>query len=120
MAGELTNEGSALALDFLNGKTVATPSLTVHLMTEGGDEVSGGSYAPQAPAMSDATVADPAVATTTALMEFTGMPETTVAGYEVRSGATVLWAISRDGGTATVNAGDTFQIPAGGLDLSMT
>jgi hypothetical protein len=126
MANELTDTGELLALDFLAGLApTLTGPLKVRLCTvagtdaAAGTEVTGGSYASQTLTLSASAAGSQ---THAASLSFPGMPACSVVGWEIwTSDGTPkrLWYIPRTGGAATVNAGDTFTIPAGGIVLSM-
>jgi len=126
MANELTDAGENIALDVLNGvaSTITGPMRVALLTAQGtdsaaGTEVTGGSYARQNVTFGAAAAGS---ASNTTVVSFTNMPASSVVGYAIydSSGtAKRLWEIPRTGGAATVNAGDTFQIPVGGLVLSI-
>lgn len=101
--------------------TVTTPYLSLHTDDPGetgANEVTGGSYARQA-ATFDAA-ANGATANSGAI-NFTSMPGVTVTHvglWDASSNGNFLW-----GGAATaskvVNAGDTYQVGAGDLDITL-
>lgn len=85
----------------------------------GSNEVVGGSYIRQAVTFG---AAGSKASDNTTLVEFTGMPACTVTDvglWDTDTGGNFLW-----GGTLSaskvVNAGDTFQIAIGALDVSVT
>lgn len=84
----------------------------------GANEVNGGSYARQSASFSAA--ANGATANTDAI-NFTGMPAVTITHVSLWDAATngnCLWSGPLIA-SKTTNAGDTFQIPAGDLDVSL-
>jgi len=104
---------------------VATPYCSLHQSdpgTTGASEVTGGSYARQAITFSAAAAS---AMTTSAALTFTSMPDTT--GDDI-SHVGIWTAVSAGtfliGGALTAakvtNSGDTFEIAAGDLDLSIT
>lgn len=126
MADNLTDDAEVLVLDWVNG--VGSPTrpaapLKLALMTAngsdsaGGTEVVGGSYVRQDVAI-DAAAAG--AASNTSIIVFPVMPACTVTGVEIwDSGGTLrIWygalAVSK-----VVNAGDTFIVNAGDLDLTL-
>jgi len=127
MANELTDVGENLALDFLCGLApTLTGPIKCRLMTvagtdgAAGTEVTGGTYAAQTITFSAAVTNTGS--THAAQLNFTLMPACSVVGWELwTSDGTPkrLWYIPRTGGAASVNAGDTFVIPAGGTVLGM-
>lgn len=126
MAGNLTDVAESLALDWLNnvGSPTRPPGLSVRLMTANGSdsstgtEVTGGSYAAQSVTFSAASAG---ATSNTALIQFTSMPACTVLGVEIwdTSGTPrrIWWGPLA--ASKTVNAGDTFEVAAGSLTLSM-
>lgn len=126
MANELTDTGESLALDFLNGRTasVTGPMKLALLTAQGSDsasgiEVSGAGYARQEITFGAASGGS---TSNTNLVSYTDMPACVVVGfaiYDSSGTAKRLWEIPRTGGPATVNAGDTFQVPIGGVTLGM-
>ena len=89
-----------------------------------GTEVSGGSYARQA--LSFAAASAGSISTNTAAT-YTSMPACTVVGAELFNAATgtarrIMWAASPSSGftAKTVNLGDTFTVPSGSLQASLT
>lgn len=84
----------------------------------GANEVSGGGYARQSATF---TTASNGATENSSTIEFTNMPATTVTHvgiWDAASAGNFLW-----GGALTssknVNAGDTFRIPAGDLDVTL-
>lgn len=127
MADNLTNTAENLALDWINGvgsPTRPTTPLKVALVTANGSdsaagtEVSGGSYVRQSVTFDSAASG----ATQNAgAVTFTNMPAVTVVGVEVWDNAGTPVRIWYGALTAnkTLNAGDTFIIAIGDLDLSL-
>ena len=103
---------------------MATPYVSLHTGDPGetgANEVTGGSYARQAGSFGAAAAG---AVTTTATIDFTGMPSATITHVGIWSASTAtasanfVW-----GGTLTasksVGAGDTFRIATGDLDVSL-
>lgn len=126
MAGELTDVGENLALDFLSGNAaVITGPLKARLMSAmgtdsaAGTEVTGGSYASQT--ITFGAAAAGANENTNALT-FAGMPATNVAGMEIWDSSGTpkrLWSIVRVGGTVAISAGASVTVAIGDVDLSI-
>lgn len=126
MADNLTDVAENRALDWLTQNTVTAPTgaLKCRLMTANGTdaaagtEVIGGSYVSQT--VTFAAAASGATSNSAALT-YTSMPACTVVGVEVwdSAGTPVRWWYGPLTANKTVNAGDTFEIPAGDLDLSI-
>lgn len=122
----LTDVGESNTLKWLLGQATTAPTtpLENRLMTAdgtdaaAGTEVTGGSYAPQ-----DVTWAAESggASDNSAALTYTDMPAVTVTGVELwDSAATPLrWWHGALTASRTLNAGDTFEIPIGDLDLSM-
>lgn len=126
MADNLTNDAELLVLDWVNGvgsPTRPTTPLKLALMTANGSdsaagtEVVGGSYARQS-----VTLAAAAAGTTSnsGTVTYTAMPACTVVGLEVwnSDGSVRLWYGALSASKA-VNAGDTFLVNTGDLDLTI-
>lgn len=125
--GSLTNTAEDLMMDWVNvvgSPTRPTSPLKCRLMTANGSdssagtEVSGGSYASQTVTFSSSSGGATANSGT---LSYTSMPSCTVVGVEVWDSAGTpvrLWwgALTAN---KTINAGDTFQIAAGDLDLTL-
>lgn len=126
MAGTLTDVGENRALDWLtqNSVTAPTSTLKVRLTTAAGSdsaagtEVTGGTYTPQTVTFGAASSGATSNAGT---LTFTLMPACTVDGLEVwdSHGTPVRWWWGTLTTPRTVLAGDTFEIAAGDLDLSL-
>lgn len=128
MADNLSNTAENLLLDWINAvgtPTRPTTSLKVALVTAAGDdatagtEVTGGSYARQNLTVAAATGG---ATTNSADLLWTGMPATTVVGWEIwdNAGTPVrLWYGPLDA-NKTLDAGDEFKVAAGGLSLSLS
>jgi len=101
--------------------SVTTPYVSLHTADPGetgASEVTGGSYARQAGSFG---VASGGAVSNDALIEFTDMPACTVTHVGVWDAATAgnfLWGGAL-AASKTVNAGDTFQIPVGDLDVTL-
>lgn len=128
MADNLTDDAENLALDWINGvgtPTRPTTPLKVRLMTANGSdsaagtEASGGSYASQSVTF---TAASSGASSNNADVSFTDMPATTIVGLEVWDSAGTPVRIWYGALTAnkTTNAGDTFTIATGDLDVSLS
>lgn len=125
MADNLTDVAEDLLLKWLNTNQSATrPTMPLKLAlctsaptdSAAGTEVSGGSYARQS------ITTDTAGKTSTADVVFTNMPACTVTHAEIYDSAGTpvrLWhgALSA---SKTVNAGDTFTVPSGDIDLALS
>lgn len=130
MADNLTDTAENLLLDWINA--VGTPQrptapLKCRLMTTNGTDsapgtevtdAGGSAYTPQ-----DVTVgaASGGATSNSSTLAFANMPACTVVGVEIWDSAGTpvrLWhgALAA---SKTVNLGDTFEIPAGDLDLTM-
>ena len=126
MAGELVDAFETKIMDLLTGVSTAAPvalPLKVALLTAlgsdsaAGTEVSGGSYARQNITFAAASAG---AASNSALVSFTGMPACVVVGFAIYdNGGARVWNITRAGGSLTVNVGDTVQIAAGAVVLSV-
>lgn len=128
MADNLTDYSENLLLTYLFTSTASTRPTTpirVALVTANGTdsaagtEVTGGSYARQ-----NVTFANAAAGATdnTTAVTFTGMPAVTVVGIELwdSAGTPVRLAYGPlTGGGKTTNAGDTFSIAIGDIDISL-
>jgi hypothetical protein len=128
VADNLTNTAEALMLDWLHAvgtPTRPTSPLKLRLMTANGSdsaagtEVTGGSYAQQTVTLA---AASSGVTTNSGAVSFTLMPSCTVVGVEIwdSAGSPVrLWygALTAN---KVVNAGDTFTIADGELDLTLS
>lgn len=128
MADNLTNTAEDLLLVWLMTSGAATrPTLPIKVAlcttaptdSTAGTEVSGGSYARQS-----ATFSAPSSGATSnsADVVFTNMPAVTVTHVELYDNAGSPVRLWHGALTApkTVNSGDTFTIPAGDLDLSLS
>ena len=114
------------ALNWLTGNSTTAPttSLKVALVTANGSdsaagtEVTGGSYARQNVSFS---AASGGATSNSGTLTWTDMPACTVVGVEIydSAGSPVRWWWGALSASKTVNAGDTFTIAAGDLDLSM-
>lgn len=125
MADNLTNDAEDLLLIWMNTNGAATrPTMPLKLAlctsaptdSAAGTEVSGGSYARQS------ITTNAAGTTNTADIVYTNMPACTVTHVEVYDSAGTpkrLWhgALAA---SKTVNAGDTFTIPTGDLDMTLS
>jgi hypothetical protein len=125
----LTDTAENRTLNWLTGNSTTAPVLPLmcRLMTANGSDSaagtevtnSGGStYAPQEVAFG--TASGGATENTGALV-FEGMPAVTVVGVEIwdDAGTPVRWWHGPLAASKTLNAGDTFTIAAGDLDLSL-
>jgi hypothetical protein len=126
MANNLTDTSENVILDAINGVagTLFTTPLKIKLVTvigtdsTAGTEVTGGTYAQQTIAF---TAAAAGSASNTAQIQFTGMPACTVVGFEIVDSAGTpkrIWWIPATA-NKVVNAGDTYQIAAGGITVSL-
>lgn len=127
MADNLTNTAENAALNFSLGGAAAGPTgqLKVALVTAAGDdatagtEVTGGSYARKnlavAAAVNGAT-------SNSADLVWTGMPASTIVGWEIwdSAGTPVRWWYGPLDANKTLAAGDEYKIAAGGLTLSIS
>lgn len=126
IADNLTDTAENLVLDWVNGvgsPTRPTTPLKLALMTANGTdsangtEVTGGSYARQDVTMS---AASGGATSNSGAVSFTNMPACTVVGVEIwNNGGTVRIWYGALTANKTVNAGDTFTIATGDLDLAM-
>lgn len=126
MADNLTDTAENRTLDWLtqNSPTAPTGALKVRLMTANGSdsaagtEVTGGSYAPQTVTFG---AASGGATSNSGALTYTGMPACTVVGVEIwdSAGTPIRWWHGALAASKTINAGDTFTIPAGDLDLSL-
>jgi len=102
--------------------TVTTAYVSLHTADPGEDgsnEVTGGSYARQSASFD---VAAGGATANSAQIQFTSMPACTVSHvgvWDAASGGNFLWGGAVTGGSKTVNSGDTFQINAGDLDVTI-
>jgi hypothetical protein len=115
-------ENELLDAVFNNGSfAVAQPYISLHTADPsetGASEVSGGSYARQSGSF---TAASGGAVETDADIEFTSMPAVTVTHvgvWDAASGGNFLWGGALSA-SKQVNAGDTFQIPSGDLDVTL-
>lgn len=126
MADNLTDDAELLVLDWVNGvgsPTRPTTPLKLALMTANGSdsaagtEVVGGSYARQSVTLSAAAAG---TTSNSGTVTFAVMPACTVTGVEVwnSDGSVRIWHGALSSSKA-VNAGDTFLVNAGDLDLSI-
>lgn len=125
MADNLTDTAENLMLDWVNGvgsPSRPTPPLKLALLTANGSdsaagtEVVGGSYARPTVVVG---AASGGATSNTNLIEVTDMPACTVTGvavYDSAGSPLRIWHGTLSS-SKTVNAGDTFQIPIGDLDL---
>ena len=124
----LTDTSENLMLDWVNGvgtPTRPTTPLKVALVTANGTdsaagtEVTGGSYARQNVTF---TAAAAGATSNNAAISYTNMPAVTVVGVEVWDSAATPVRLWHGALTAnkTLNAGDTFTIATGDLDLTLT
>ena len=101
--------------------SVTTPYVSLHTADPGetgASEVSGGSYARQAGSFS---VASGGAVENDANINFTDMPATTVTHvgvWDAASAGNFLWGGALSA-SKTTNAGDTFQIASGDLDVTL-
>lgn len=126
MADNLTDTAENRTLDWLtqNSPTAPTGALKVRLMTANGSdsaagtEVTGGSYASQTVTFG---AASGGATSNSGALTYTGMPACTVVGVEIwdSAGTPIRWWHGALAASKTINAGDTFTIPAGDLDLSL-
>ena len=126
MADNLTDTAENRTLDWLtqNSPTAPTGALKVRLMTANGSdsaagtEVTGGSYASQTVTFG---AASGGATSNSGALTYTGMPACTVVGVESwdSAGTPIRWWHGALAASKTINAGDTFTIPAGDLDLSL-
>lgn len=105
--------------DFTHPTTLYLSLHTADPVGTGANEVTGGSYARQTV---DFTTAASGAITSSADVEFQGMPGATVthvALWDAASGGTVWWedALSVQ---KVVAAGDTFRVSAGDYDISLS
>lgn len=130
--GSLTDGAETRTLDWVNGRSTTAPTTPLKLAlctsaptdSAAGTEVAGGSYARQTITPAAASGTSPATATNSADINFTGMPA-------VGGGGVTHWEIWDSAGTPfrwwwgafdaakTTNSGDTFQVAAGQLSLTM-
>ncbi|MEU3281777.1 phage tail fiber protein [Streptomyces antibioticus] len=129
MAGDLTDVAEDLVLDWLNPDVSApdrpvSPLKVALLSAAGSDgsagtEVTGGGYARQNVTLS---AASGGATSNTADLVFTDMPVgdvVAVAIYDSSGSPRRLWTGPLDETKTIANAGDTFTIDAGSLDLSL-
>jgi hypothetical protein len=105
--------------DFTHPTTIYVSLHTADPGESAADEVAGGSYARQSAAF-DAPSGE--ATSNSADIEFTSMPACTVTHVslmDASSGGNVIWAGALSA-SKTVNAGDTFKLPAGDLDIQLT
>lgn len=122
----LTDAAENHTLNWLtaNSTTAPTGPLKVALVTSNGSdssagtEVTGGSYARQTVTFS---AASSGATSNSGTLTWTTMPACTVVGVEVwdSNGAPIRWWWGALAASKSVNAGDTFTIAAGDLDLTM-
>lgn len=122
----LTDVAENHVLNWLTGNTTTAPttSLKVALVTANGSdsstgtEVTGGSYARQNVSFS---AASSGATSNSGTLTWTNMPSCTVVGVEVwdSNGSPIRWWWGALTASKAVNSGDTFQIAAGDLDLTM-
>lgn len=128
MADNLTDAAENLVLDWVNGvgtPTRPTTPLKVALLTAAGSdsaagtEAAGGSYARQNVTFGAAASG---ASSNTNLIEFTDMPAATIVAIAVYDSAGSPFRIWHGALAAskTVNAGDTFRIAIGDLDVSLS
>lgn len=131
MPGSLTDIGEALTLNFATGNaaTALVTPLVVALTTDApsdsaaGTEVTGGSYARQSVTIGAASGTSPSIASNTALVSFASMPAVAGSGvvgwniYDASATPRRIWHGTFDV-AKTTNAGDTFEIAVGDLDLT--
>lgn len=126
MANNLTDVAENIVLNAITGASgsLFTAPLKLRLLTVMGTEsangtaVAGGSYADQTIAFTTATTG---TASNTAAVQFTNMPAATVVGFEIwDSNATPrrVWHIPATT-TRTVALGDTYNVAAGAIVLSI-
>jgi hypothetical protein len=115
-------ENELLDSVFNNGSfAVAQPYVSLHTADPGEDgsnECTGGSYARQSGSF---TTAASGAVETDADIEFTGMPACTVTHvgvWDAVSAGNFLWGGALSA-SKTVNAGDTFKINSGDLDITL-
>lgn len=103
---------------------VVTPYISLHTADPGetgANEVAGGSYARQAGSFGNAAAG---AVTTTATIDFTGMPSATLTHVGVWSSSTAtasanfIWGGALTASKST-NSGDTFRIATGDLDVTL-
>lgn len=127
MADNLTDVAENLVLDWINvvgSPTRPTSPLKVALLTSAGSdsaagtEVTGGSYARQNVTFGSASSG---AASNTNLISFADMPAATVTSLAIydNAGSPVRIWHGTLSAPKTVNAGDTFQIAIGDLDVSI-
>jgi len=126
MAGELTDVGENLALDFLSGlaATVTAPLKVALVSVMGtdsaaGTEFTGGSYVRQNVTFG---AASGGINSNTNTITFADMPALTLAGIEIWDSTGTpkrLWSMVRVGGSVSVSAGSTVTIAIGDIDLSI-
>ncbi|HHB12213.1 MAG TPA: hypothetical protein ENK62_03325 [Chromatiales bacterium] len=101
--------------------TVTTVYVSLHTADPGetgGNEVSGGSYARQSASFGSASAG---TASNSATLSFTDMPAATITHvglWDASTAGNFLWGGALTA-SKTTNAGDTFQIAAGDLDVSL-
>jgi hypothetical protein len=120
-----SNYAENAVLDWvLGGSTPTRPSARYLALytsdpgeADGGTEVSGGSYARQAVTFDAASGGATA---NSGLIQFPGMPACTVTHFGIRtasSGGNLLYSGALSS-SKVVNAGDTFEVAVGDLDVS--
>ncbi len=131
MASNFSNDAELLVLDWINGvgtPTRPTTPLKLALYTaDPGEapsttnEVTGGSYARQNVTIGAATGTAPATASNTNQVDFLNMPAVTVTHMVIwnNGGTVAIWS-GPLAANKVVNAGDTFTVAAGDLDLEVS
>lgn len=126
MPGSLSNYAENKILDHILGTTAYTkPTVYVSLYTTAptestaGTEVTGGSYARKTVTFS---AASSGATSNTGNIDFTGMPTCTVVAVGIMDALTSgnLIAYSTLSSSKSVVSGDTFRIPTGDLDISIS
>lgn len=126
MPNNLTDTSENVVLDAINGVSAAlfTAPLKLKLVTAigtdaaAGTEVSGGSYVHQTITFNAASAGS---ASNAAQIQYTNMPACTVVGFEIVDSAGTpkrVWWIPATA-NKTVNAGDTYNVSAGAITVSI-
>lgn len=125
MADNLTDTGENRTVDWLFGTATTAPTLPLRMAlvtaagtdSTAGTEVTGGSYSRQTLAV--AAAVNGAV-TNSADLSFTGMPASTVVGWEIwdSAGTPVRWTYGPFDAPKTLAAGDEFKVVAGAWTFS--